>query len=567
MSATSPSTPTPTTTRPSADGPAAHDRSAHIRSARFVSATDVSKTYAGRLVLDGVDLRAAPGQRVGLIGENGTGKSTLLRLLAAVERPDAGTIQLPSDLAYLPQEPAFDEHATVATVLADALEPLHAAVREVERLSAALSTHSADPGVHDRYARALEFAIDHDAWDADRRAAIAATRLGIDGLAPDRAVRTLSGGQRTRLAVAAVIATRPWCVLLDEPTNHLDDDAMDLLEEFLLDLPGIVVAASHDRTFLDRVCTVIVDLDAGPLGTDGSGGRRFAGRLSDYLDQQADTRRRWERTYLEQQSEITELRRAAAISTSAIAHNRGPRDNDKFIYNFKGGKVEQAHARRKQAARRRLDEAQRRQVRKPRPPLEFRQQLTGRPGTTELAVSIRDLVIPGRVEVPLLDVPTGSALLVTGANGSGKSSLLAAIAGRLTAASGTIQRRARRIGVLEQDVVFDEPDRTAGATFARAVGPDPGHDLGGLGLLHPREMSTMVGELSVGQRRRLALAILVAGDPDVLLLDEPTNHISLALATELQEAFETAPGTLIVASHDRWLRTRWDGMVHALTAA
>ena len=226
------------------------------------------------------------------IGENGTGKSTLLRLLAGVERPDSGTVQRPGDLAYLPQEPAFEEHATVAAVLADALEPLHAAVRDVERLSAALATRSRRPrGAGPVRAGRLEFAVDHDAWDADRRAAIAAARLGIDGLGRERAVRTLSGGQRTRLAIAAVIATRPWCVLLDEPTNHLDDDAMDLLEEFLLDLPGIVVAASHDRTFLDRVCTVIVDLDAGPLGTDGSGGRRFAGRFSDYLDQQAAARR------------------------------------------------------------------------------------------------------------------------------------------------------------------------------------------------------------------------------------------------------------------------------------
>ncbi len=527
----------------------------------------MAKSYAGQVVLDGVDLRAAPGQRVGLIGENGTGKSTLLRLLAGAERPDSGTVQRPGDLAYLPQEPAFEEHATVAAVLAAALEPLHAAVRDVERLGAVLATDPTDLAVQDRYARRLEFAVDHDAWDADRRAAIAAGRLGIDDLRPGRAVGTLSGGQRTRLAIAAMIATRPWCVLLDEPTNHLDDDAMELLEEFLLDLPGIVVAASHDRTFLDRVCTVIVDLDAGPLGTDGRGGRRFAGRFSDYLDQQAAARVRWERTYLDQQAQIAELRRAARITTAAIAHNRGPRDNDRFIYNFKGGKVEQAHARRKQAAQRRLDEAMRGQLRKPRPPLRFSAPLTIRPSTSELAVSIRDLVVPGRVEVPLLDIPTGGTVLISGANGSGKSSLLLAIAGRLPATRGTVQLRARRIGLLEQDVAFDDPDRTAGATFARALGPEREGDLAGLGLLHPREMSTRVGELSVGQRRRLRLAILVAGEPDLLLLDEPTNHISLALATELQEAFQTAPGTVIVASHDRWLRRRWDGSVHALAAA
>ena len=531
---------------------------------RFITATDVAKSYAGRVVLDGVELRAAPGQRVGLIGENGSGKSTLLRLIAGTERPDAGTIVAPTDLAYLPQEPAYAGGDTVAAVLDAALAPLHDAVRDVELLSAQLATDPDAPGTAERYARRLEFAVDHDAWDADRRAGIAAARLGIDAIDPSRAIGTLSGGERTRLAVAAMIVTRPWCVLLDEPTNHLDDDAMELLEDFLVGLPGIVVAASHDRTFLDRVCTAIVDLDAGPFGTDGHGGRRFAGRFSDYLDQQADTRLRWEQTYVEQQEEISQLRRAAGITTAAIAHNRGPRDNDRLIYNFKGGKVEQAHARRKRDAERRLAEAERTQVRKPRPPLRFRRPLTIRPGTGELAVSIRDLLVRGRVDVPRLDVPSGGALLVTGENGSGKSSLLAAIAGRLPAHRGTIQVRANRIGLLEQDVVFDDPTSTAGQTFSRAVGPDARHHLAELGLLHPREMSTVVGGLSVGQRRRLGLAILVAIGPDLLLLDEPTNHISLALASELQEAFETARGTVIVASHDRWLRSRWAGDVLAL---
>ena len=194
-----------------------------------------------------------------------------------------------------------------------------------------------------------------------------------------RQVSTLSGGERTRLALAALMVTRPACVLLDEPTNHLDEPAMELLEDFLIALPGIVVVASHDRMFLDRVCTDIVDLDPTALGTDGRGGRRFGGGFSRYLDVQADARTRWERTYLEQQQEIAELRRQAAIDTSAIAHNRGPRDNDKFIYQFKGPRWTGQLSRRVHDAARRLAIAERARSASRRQTLQFTGRFAGAP--------------------------------------------------------------------------------------------------------------------------------------------------------------------------------------------
>jgi len=534
-------------------------------------ALDVTKSYARRTVLHGIDLRAAPGHRVGIVGENGAGKSTLLRLLAGIEAPDSGVIERPVEFGYLPQEPEL--FGTVATVLADALAPLHSAVRRVETLSAAL-VH--DPSTAAAYAAALEWAEQHDAWDAQRRTELAADRLGISSIEPDRPVQTLSGGERSRLALAAMITTRPGCVLLDEPTNHLDDAAMDLLEDFLLGLPGIVVAASHDRVFLDRIATEIIDLDPSAFGTDGRGGRRYGGGFTRYLSHKAVMRRRWELTYAAQQAEIAELRDAARIDTSSIAHNRGPRDNDKFIYSFKGGKVDRAVARRVHDAPRRLAVAERTQL--PRPPqqLAFRGQLTAAAaelGGPELSIRIRDMHVPGRVSVSLLDVRAGDKLLLTGVNGSGKSSLLAVLAGRLRPTGGSVAVAAGRIGLLEQDVVFDDPHASALATFADAIGAADGYDdpddaaaelLGALGLLRPREINSPVGSLSVGQRRRLALAILIARAPDLVLLDEPTNHISLALAAELEDALGTSPGTVVVASHDRWLRQRWQGPAYPM---
>jgi len=314
-----------------------------------VSTTDLTKSYAGRTVLAGIDLRAGAGQRIGIVGENGAGKSTLLRLLARLEAPDSGRIEIPADAVYLPQEPQL--RGTVREVMAQALAPLHTATRDIEILSSKMET---DPLAATAFARVLEWAQAHSAWDADRRAEIAARRLGIAAIDPDRRVESLSGGERTRLALAAVITTRPDCVLLDEPTNHLDDEAMELLEEFLTGLPGIVIAASHDRVFLDRVCTAIVDLDPSAFGTDGLGGRLFGGGFSTYLTHKAQARQRWERVYLQQQDEMADLRLRASIGTEVIAHNRGPRDNDRFIYNFKGGNVERARARRVNDAERRL---------------------------------------------------------------------------------------------------------------------------------------------------------------------------------------------------------------------
>ena len=517
----------------------------------------LSVTYPDRTVLSGVDLLAQPGRRIGLVGENGVGKSTLLRAVAG-RLPSrarvAGRVEAPDDLVLLGQEPPFRDRATVADVLAMTLAPLRTAVADVERLAAAVGSAAGDAA----YERALETAVAHDAWDADRRAAVAAARLGLDGLDPTRPVGTLSGGQRTRLALATIMTTRPSCLLLDEPTNHLDDDAIEVLTGFLRDLPGVVVLASHDRVLLDDVCTDLVDLDAGELGTDGSGGRRFGGGWTAYEAARADARRRWEETYAVQQEEIARLRDATRIGTGAIAHDRGPTDGDKYIYSFKGGRVDQALARRKKDAQRRLEVAEREQVRKPPAPLAFRGALTA-PAAGRL-VQVRDVEVEGRVRLARLDLAAGEQLLLTGANGSGKSTLLGVLSGRLGATRGTVDVSARTVRELTQDPEVRDPSRSALATYDAAVrGIADAPALRELGLLHPRDHRTPVGSLSVGQRRRLGLAVAIAAAPDLLLLDEPTNHVSLALAGELEEALATAPGGIVLASHDRWLRHRWEG--------
>ncbi|MFE6648499.1 ABC-F family ATP-binding cassette domain-containing protein [Nocardioides sp. NPDC057772] len=525
---------------------------------------DLSVSFRSGSVLTGIDLTVSPGERIALVGENGAGKSTLLRAIAHRLPRTAhrtGTLETPDDLVWLPQEPPFRDEASIEDVLATTLQPLREAVATVETLADRL----ADPDIAETYASALDFAVAHDAWDADRRAILAAERLGLSGLDRDRPISTLSGGQRTRLALATAITRRPDALLLDEPTNHLDDEAVTVLGEFLRDLPGVVLMASHDRVFLDEVATGLFDLDPTAFGTDGAGGRLFGGGWSDYEEARKAARERWEQTYADQQEELKRLRTATKIGNGAIAHNRGPTDGDKFIYKFKGSNVERTVARRKKDANRRLEEAEEAQVRKPLPPLRLNAALSAAGASGRMVVA-RDLVVEERVSLPVLDIAAGEHLLITGPNGSGKSTLLGVISGRVKPTSGEVQVSARHVEELTQDPQFGDLRRKVADVYLESVGEVLAArvPLRDLGLVHPRDLNRPVGALSVGQRRRLDLAIAIATGPDLLLLDEPTNHISLTLAGELEEAIGATPGTIVVASHDRWLRRRWSGPEHRL---
>ncbi|TDD55150.1 ABC-F family ATP-binding cassette domain-containing protein [Saccharopolyspora elongata] len=519
-------------------------------------AHDVVRVLGDRRVLDGISLTAAPGRRIGLIGENGVGKSTLLRVLAGVDRPDRGSVQRPPDLGYLRQEMPFHSESTVSGVIDDALADVREDLAEIDRLSGLLADAPDDGDLLAEYAESLERAQRHEAWDADRRAEMVLTGLGLGSVAHDRALASLSGGQRGRLALAALVVRRPSALLLDEPTNHLDDDAAEFLEEQLRSQPGTVVLASHDRAFLDAVCTDLIDLDP---AVDGPA--RYGGGYSDYLAQRRAERERWQRRYAEEQEEIAALRDSLGVTTHQVAPNRAKRDNEKMGYGHRAGRVQNQIARRVRNAARRLEELERHQVPAPPQPLRFRPDSLAEHAEGELLVALRDVHVPGRLSVGHLDVSVTERLLVTGPNGAGKSTLLLVLAGRLDQ-EGVRWRPGIRVGLLGQDTEFDQPGRTARATYEAAVGAARAETvpLGSLGLLPERDLDRPVGELSVGQRRRLALALLVARPPHLLLLDEPTNHLSPSLCDELEDALGPGPGAIVVASHDRWMRTRWRGV-------
>ena len=521
-------------------------------------AEGVTKFYGAQKVLSGLDLTVAPGRRTGVVGENGVGKSTLLRLLAGLEEPDAGRITRPDDLGFLHQEMPFPPSTPVADVIADALAQVRALETQVQAAAdvlAAAGSSEEHAVAEAAYERALRRAEVAQVWDADRRVEVTLAGLGIEHVM-GRTVDEMSGGERTRLHLAALLVRQPGALLLDEPTNHLDDEAAVFLAGAVRAMPGVVVLASHDRVFLDEVCTEIFDLDPTPSGISGV---LYAGAYSDYRKAKKAERAAWERRYEAEQDEIAELRSSVATTARNVSHGRESTDHNKMAYGRRGDRVEGQVSRRVRNAQQRLDTLEGAQVRKPPRPLAFRASSYGlaAAGGARVALSLRDVVVPGRLELASLDLTAGTKLLVTGANGSGKSTLLHVMAKDVVPARGTVTwGDGVQVGMLEQDVYLQDDVRSPRQLF-ELIGA--GAQLAGFGLVGGADLDRPLRELSVGQRRRVVLGMLVAQAPEVLLLDEPTNHISLTLADELGEAIGVALGTIVVASHDRWLRRRWTG--------
>ncbi|MBB6171992.1 macrolide transport system ATP-binding/permease protein [Nocardiopsis mwathae] len=524
--------------------------------APLLHARDLAKAYGNEPVFDGVCLDVAPGQRLGLVGENGAGKSTLLRLLAGIEDPDGGAVARPSDTGFLHQEVPYPGRMSLAEVVEEALAPSRAVEDRLARLAADMNDRPGDTAVFAAYAEALERAEAQEVWDADRRAGLVLAGLGLDALEPGRRLAEMSGGQRTRLGLAALLIRRPRALLLDEPTNHLDDAAVEFLERYLRGMPGAVVVTSHDRLFLDEVCTGILDLDP-----SRSGPTYYGGAYTFYLREKRVERERWEQQHRAEQEELRRLRRSVHSTARKVGQFRPMKDGNKMDYDGMGEAVQKQISRRVRNAERRLTELERDQVAKPPRPLGFDSALTGESAAGGNALIARGIEVPGRLALDHLDLPADGRLLVTGPNGAGKSTLLQVLARRIAPARGSVQwRRGTTAALLEQDVHYQRPDLTPRRYYAAMTAGRTGvPPLGELGLVAERDVDRPVGQLSVGQRRRLALALLVGNAPNVLLLDEPTNHISLRLAGELEEALGSAPGAVVVASHDRWLRRGWDG--------
>ncbi|MFE5813346.1 ribosomal protection-like ABC-F family protein [Streptomyces sp. NPDC056479] len=521
-----------------------------------LSVKDVTKNYGTRTVLDQVSFTVRPGEKAAVIGENGSGKSTLLRLLAGAEAPDAGefTVGFPGGIGHLTQTLDLDPDCTVRDAVDLALAELRDMERRLRAAEEGLGEASEDELA--AYGELLIAYEERGGYEADVRVDAAVRGLGLDGITRDRVLGSLSGGEQSRLALACVLAAAPELLLLDEPTNHLDAAAVHWLQEHLRAHRGTVVVVTHDRGFLERVATTILEVDR-----DARTVHRFGDGWAGYRAAKASARRRAEqehREWLEEVARIEELLDAAGRRLAGTG--KDPRQGfgkHRRSHEAKlGGQV--------RAARERLALLRRNPVSAPPEPLRFTAALSPGDGhSPDRPLAELDGVVVGerlRLDGPLTVAP-GQRLLVTGENGAGKTTLLRVLAGELEPDQGTVRRPAR-IGYLAQELPARSTRLPLLAAFAagRPGLPDEyAERLLALGLFREEDLHVPVAALSAGQQRRLQLARLVTRPADLLVLDEPTNHLALDLVEDLEAALAAYPGAVVAVSHDRGFREQFPG--------
>ncbi|HEY6622383.1 MAG TPA: ABC-F family ATP-binding cassette domain-containing protein [Acidimicrobiales bacterium] len=519
-------------------------------------AVNLSHDRGGRTVLRNVSLTVGPSDRVGVVGPNGVGKSTLLSLLAGIEAPLAGSIRVdpPSaTVGYLAQEHEPHPGETVRAVLT---RRTGVATAEIELAAAAGALVEGTRAAERRYEVALERYTALSAGDLDARIDTVLADLGLGTAMADRQVATLSGGQEARLALAAIALSRFDITLLDEPTNDLDFEGLERLESFVLAHPGGLVVVSHDRAFLDRTITSVLELDE-----HDHTGRLYGGGWAGYLAERETNRRQQLEDFAVYQSRRAELagraRRERQWATSGVQREkRNPRDNDKAQRDFRINRTEQLASRARRTERA-LDALE--VVDKPWEGWDLRFTIEQAPRAGAVVARLTGAVIErGAFTLGPLDLEIGWAerIALVGPNGSGKSTLVEAILGRLPLRSGT-----RWLGPSVVVGELGQDRRSLGGTtsvvesvIARS----------GLTLSDARSLLAKFGlnadhvtrpgaSLSPGERTRAELATFQALGVNFLVLDEPSNHLDLPAIEQLEAALAGFTGTLLLVSHDRRL--------------
>lgn len=535
-----------------------------MASSLHIGLDGISFSYpGGNRVLTDISFAVPSGSVTGLIGENGAGKSTLLRIISGELAPTAGTLITPPVTGFIPQETSLPFSEPARLLIDAAVAELRGVESAITALSARMAQEPADATLAEEFDRALARAENSGVWELDARIATVLAGLGLANVPLETPLGEMSGGQRRRFALATLLLRPVDAMVLDEPTNHLDEEAVDFLVSELAAFKGPVLVASHDRYFLDAACDGIVDLDPG-LGAEGGYGEKtrqgakFTGTFSDYLRAREARRARWERDYAAQEHERARLEKASEQAAEDVFHSQENKTETRAAAKFFADRAAKTVGNRRRAAEQRLDALEREAI--PAPPERLRFQ--GLPPHTATSIGVpaitaRNLRVAGRLMPLSIKVQPGQQLLVEGPNGAGKSTLLKIIDGTLPGYEGElIIPEELTIARLEQDDSWENLERTAAEAFAaRTPAGVPG--LVELGLMSEEQAGKKLADLSLGQRRRVSLGIILAAPPDVLLLDEPTNHLSLALAEELEHALLDFSGTVVITSHDRWLRRQW----------
>ncbi|MEF2976951.1 ABC-F family ATP-binding cassette domain-containing protein [Subtercola sp. YIM 133946] len=523
-----------------------------------MTATLVAKGLSGghghRVLFAGLDLTVAPGDVVGLVGANGAGKTTLLRLLAGVDAPLDGTVSLaPPDafVGWLPQEHERIPGETVAGYIGRRTGCTEATA-ELERTSLALG--SDDPAAADEYSAALDRWLASGAVDLDERLPVTLADLGLTA-DPAAAMTGLSGGQAARVALAALLLSRFDLVLLDEPTNDLDLDGLARLESFVRGLRGGVVLVSHDREFLARCVTTVVELD---LAQNSIG--VYNGGYESFLEERATARRHARDDYDEFAAKKADLvgraRTQREWSSQGVrnALKKAP-DNDKIRRRAAAESSEKQAQKVRQMESRiaRLDEVD-------EPRKEWQLQFSiGQAPRSSAVVSTLGAATARQGSFTLgpvtLQIDGGDRVGITGPNGAGKSTLLRLLLGTQVPDDGTASLgRSVAIGEIDQARSLLEGDEPLVDAVAAQMPDQPVPEVRTLLAkfgLKADHVDRPVSTLSPGERTRAALALLQARGVNLLVLDEPTNHLDLSAIEQLEQALDSYDGTLLLVTHDR----------------
>jgi ATP-binding cassette subfamily F protein 3 len=526
----------------------------------MLQVSGIYKHFGGESILERVSFLINDGERIGLVGPNGCGKTTLLRIIIGQEPPDRGSVQLSPPTArvgYLAQSLEYAPGETVGEVLWKANEGLHQARERLQALAAAMAAAAdAEAGrLLTEYGRAQEQFERLGGYDLQHRIEAILDGLRLRGLDAETPVAILSGGQKTRLGLARLLVSEPQLLLLDEPTNHLDIQALEWLEGFLSHYPGGMIIVSHDRTFLDNTVTSVLELDAKTHTI-----KEYPGAYSDYAAaQERELGEQW-RVYKDQQERMDRL--SAEIREWRGHSMRVEKTSDHFYYRKIAKQLARHALVQERRLQRMLDSEDR--VDKPQPVWTMKLEFGNVPPSGQNVLMLQGLGM-AYSEHPLfrevnLTLRYGERIALTGPNGAGQTTLLKIVAGQLAPSEGSVQLGANvRLGYYSQEQENLNPDSTPLAEI-RALAPL--YETETRSFLHyflfaGDDVFTPVGKLSYGERARLALARLVVSGCNLLLLDEPINHLDIPSRENFERALSQYQGTVLIIVHDRYFIRRF----------